>query len=72
MTFAHKIENNRDVFVMHLGHLEVPMASPIPDGENLLILAYFGWENAIVADFPLCLAVVVDSNFGTTGGMCLY
>lgn len=34
------------------------------------MLAYFGTGNTIVADFPLWLAVVVDSKFGTTGRMC--
>lgn len=39
----------------------------IPDREGLLILAYFEPRNTIVADFPFCLSVVVDSKFGTCG-----
>lgn len=57
---------------MHLWNLEAPLPP------HLLVkfllgkgysYAYFRTGNTIIADFLMYLAVVIDSNFGSTGGI---
>lgn len=57
---------------MHRWNLETwpcPPALLIPDGEGSSYLSPASFEsgNTFVADFPLCLEVVIDSKFETIG-----
>lgn len=54
-------------WIFGISRLQCLLSPQIPDKEVLLILAYFGPRNTIVADFPFCLSVVVDSKFGICG-----
>ena len=56
--------------MMNLCNLEAPVSPLLLKfliGKACSFLAYFEPRNTIVADFPFCLSVVVDSKFGTCG-----